>query len=181
MERRKNIFARGADYGALLGIWLAVMALAWIYADMAAPLALLGLFMMVATPVVIFKFQRREFLLAEGKAPFADIWMLGILMIICASLITAVATYVVFKWMRPEFIYTQASLAAQIYESTPELGLTEMATVLRTAIEQGALPSPIQVVMSMFWFTTFTGSVLSAFTAALARMFPINKRNDKTD
>ncbi len=172
MERKKNIFARGADYGALLGIWMAVMALAWIYADLAAPLALLGLFMMVATPVVIYRFQRHEFLASEGKAPFADVWMLGILMIICASLITAVVTYVVFQFMRPEFIYNQATLAAQIYESAPELDLTEVATVLRTAIEQGALPSPIQVVMSMFWFATFTGSVLSAFTAALARMFP---------
>ena len=171
MEQKKNVFGRGADYGAILGMWLTVMALAWIYADKVAPLAVAGLIMAIVTPVVVYRFQSKEYVASGGKAPFADLWMLGILMFICGSLITGLVTYSVFQWLRPEFIRTQAELAAQIYESEPSLGMAEAGKILRDVIEQGALPSPIQMVMSLFWFTTFGGSVLSALTAVLARAF----------
>jgi hydroxyethylthiazole kinase-like sugar kinase family protein len=42
--------------------------------------------------------------------------------------------------------------------------------VLQRAIDTDALPTPIEMVMNMFWLVTFSGCLMSAITAAFAKL-----------
>ncbi|MBP5497833.1 MAG: DUF4199 domain-containing protein [Muribaculaceae bacterium] len=175
VNKERNLFARGADYGAIMGLWLSAMALSFIYVDKVAPLAIVALVMLTLTPVVVYRYQRREWISSQSKATFSDLWMLGILMFICGSLITGAVTYVVLQWIRPDFIMHQAQMALEIYKS-PSLAETQIAPTLESIIKEGLLPTPIQMVMSLFWSTTFMGSLLSALTSAIVRTSKIRRQ-----
>ena len=83
----KNIYARGADDGFLLGVYFVVLASA----------------MAVGVPVVCYIFMRRSQRAAHGLLTFSALWMQGIVTFACGSLIFGAAGLVYLKWIDPQF------------------------------------------------------------------------------
>ena len=71
MEERINPYRRAAENGIPFGAYLSAMAVGSIFADRMPLLALAVLVMMVATPVVVYRFQRRYFIDEQGFTEFA--------------------------------------------------------------------------------------------------------------
>ena len=55
---------------------------------------------------------------------------------------------------------------------------SELLSVLQQAIDEKVLPTPIEMVMSTFWFVTFFGSLVSAVTAWIAQR-PLPERRNR--
>lgn len=169
MEERINPYRRAAENGIPFGAYLSAMAVGSIFADRMPLLALAVLVMMVATPVVVYRFQRRYFIDEQGFTEFAALWMMGIMMFVFGSLIAGLVTYLTATMARPDFIYDQANQVIATYSQLPEFKDSEMVSVLQKMVDEGMLPSPIETVFNMFWAMTFGGAILSAVTALVAQ------------
>lgn len=168
MEDRKSLYRYGAERGLGFGIYMSVVSVCSIYADRVPLFSMVVLLMLIALPVVVYKQQRGWAALQGGVSDYASMWMVGILLFLCGALITALVTYAVLRFSRPTFIYDQAQMALEAYSQFPELRDSQLVGVLRTAIDGGLLPTPIEMVFNSYWFVTFGGCLLSALTAAVA-------------
>ena len=130
----------------------------------------LFLVMLAFGPFVIYRFQRQYFVQENGMTEYSALWMHGILMVIYGALISGAVTLIVLQWVRPTLLYDQAQQFIDICNAAPEMK-TQFGTfvdVVQKMIDEGLMPKPIEVVFSTFWMVTFSGSVLSAITAAFA-------------
>ncbi|MBR6283846.1 MAG: DUF4199 domain-containing protein [Muribaculaceae bacterium] len=170
MEERKSVFKRGAECGLPMGLYMSVMTLATLYSDKASLLSLLFLVMLLMGPVVIYRFQRQYFLQEHGMTEYSALWMLGILMVIYGALISGAVTLVVLQWLRPTLLYDQAQQFLDLCKATPDMQAQfgTFVDVVQKMVDENLLPKPIDTVFSTFWFVAFSGSMLSAITAAFA-------------
>ena len=164
-----NIFKEGAHQGLVMGAYLTVMAVASIYTDKMPLLALFALLMLLCAPIVVYRYQRHTFVSEEGTTLFSSLWMQGIIIVICGALICSAVMYVMLQWVRPDFMASQVEQFIEIYRSQPETANSEIIEVMQKALDQGALPLPIDYAMTGFWLASFLGSVASLFTAAIAQ------------
>lgn len=174
----KSVYRQGAEYGAWFGVYLTVMALAIMYGFTHTILMLVAMAMMVAVPAVVYPMLRRYRSQMRGYAPFASLWMLGLMIFICGSLICGAVTYVWMQYVMPTFIYDQVMAAIDVYKAVPGDSAAEMVRIMETIVERHALPSAMEVVVQMVMLTTFLGSLVSMVLAFILGMRRIPPRND---
>lgn len=168
MNEERSIFKFGAEMGIPVGIYTTLISLATIFSDKFSMLSVVALALLVIGPYFIYRLQRRYVVATECKTEFAHIWMFGIVAIVCGSIITMFTTYMTLEFLRPNYIYDQTQLLIEMYKGVPELKNSEAVTILQQALDKGLLPKPLELTLNMFWMVTFTGSVMSAVTAAFA-------------
>ena len=174
----KSVYRQGAEYGVWFGVYLTVMALAIMYGFTHTILMLAAMAMMVAVPAVVYPMLRRYRSQMRGYAPFASLWMLGLMIFICGSLICGAVTYVWMQYVMPTFIYDQVMAAIDVYKAVPGESAAEMVRIMETIVERHALPSAMEVVVQMVMLTTFLGSLVSMVLAFILGMRRIPPRND---
>ena len=168
-EPKKSIYKRAAEWGLPFGLYIACMGVASIYADYFAPLSIIFILMIMATPLVVYYFQRRRFIEDDGFTEYAGLWMLGILLFIFGSVIASFIIYLVLQYFRPDFMYEQARMVINAYSKIPQASDSEVLRVLQRMVDEKLLPTPIEAVFNAFWFITFFGSLVSAITALIAQ------------
>lgn len=168
-EPKKSIYKRAAEWGLPFGLYIACMGVASIYADYFAPLGIIFILMIMATPLVVYYFQRRRFIEDDGFTEYAGLWMLGILLFIFGSVIASFIIYLVLQYFRPDFMYEQARMVIEAYSKIPQASDSEVLRVLQRMVDEKLLPTPIEAVFNAFWFITFFGSLVSAITALIAQ------------
>ena len=168
-EPKKSIYKRAAEWGLPFGLYIACMGVASIYADYFAPLSIIFILMIMATPLVVYYFQRRRFIEDDGFTEYAGLWMLGILLFIFGSVIASFIIYLVLQYFRPDFMYEQARMVIEAYSKIPQASDSEMLEILQKMVDRRLLPTPIETVFNAFWFITFGGCLVSAVTALVAR------------
>lgn len=169
MEQKKSIFTRAAEWGIPFGLYLTCAALASIFADWFAPLSYIFLILLLATPVVVYYFQRRKFIEDDRFTEYAGLWMMGIMLFILGAIVSGFIVYLVLQYFRPEFMYEQAQAVIKAYSEVPEMRDSELLHILQRTVDERLLPSPIETVFNAFWFISFGGSLTSAITALLAQ------------
>ena len=168
-EPKKSIYKCAAEWGLPFGLYLSCMGVASIYADYFAPLSIIFILMIMATPLVVYYFQRRRFIEDDGFTEYAGLWMLGILLFIFGSVIASFIIYLVLQYFRPDFKYEQARMVIEAYSKIPQASDSEVLRVLQRMVDEKLLPTPIEAVFNAFWFITFFGSLVSAITALIAQ------------
>ena len=168
-EPKKSIYKRAAEWGLPFGLYIACMGVASIYADYFAPLSIIFILMIMATPLVVYYFQRRRFIEDDGFTEYAGLWMLGILLFIFGSVIASFIIYLVLQYFRPDFMYEQARMVIEAYSKIPQASDSEVLRVLQRMVDEKLLPTPIEAVFNAFWFVSFFGSLSSAVTALIAQ------------
>lgn len=175
-ELKLSVYKRGGDDGFVFGIYLVVMFFATAY-SMAVPFAgLLSTLMMLAVPVVMYRFLRRTYVAFGGKLTFSELWLQGIVTFFCGGLISGLVAVVFMRWIQPDFIVSQANAAIKIWEESGLPQGQEMADVLRKAIEQKMIPSSIQLVIEMLWLQVFSGSILSIVLSLIIRSIKMKSK-----
>lgn len=168
-ESKKSIYQQAGEWGVPFGLYMSCTAIASIFADWFLPLHFLFMVLLLGTPFVTYYFQRRRFIQDDGFTEYSGLWMLGILLFILGTLICSFIVFLVLQYIRPSFIYDQAQAAVDLYKTLPQMKDSEMLKTLQFAIDEKLLPTPIEMVTSIFWFVTFTGSLVSALTALIAQ------------
>ena len=169
MEQNKSIFQRASQWGVPFGLYLSCAAVTSIFADYFAPLSVLFMVLLLATPVVVYYFQRRKFIEDDGFTEYAALWMLGILLFILGAVIASFIIYLVLQYGRPNFMYDQAQAVIDAYSKIPQMKDSELLHVIRRMVDENLLPTPIEAVFNAFWFVSFFGSLSSAVTALIAQ------------
>lgn len=173
-------YRRGAEDGLTFAIYLVVMFFASIYTTKVALLSLLVILMMLGVPFVIYRYLRRAFVADRGTSLMSALWMHGIMIFLCGSLLAGAVEVVWLRWIDPTYIVDQLHSVIDLYENSGWDRGEEMAEVLQRMIDNSLVPSAISIVMEMIWLSVFTGSLLSALISLLVRARPIGPA-DKTN
>lgn len=175
MTEKKSIYQLAAEAGLPFGLYLACAGVASVFTDWFPPLAFVFLGLLVATPMLVYRFQRRKFIEDDGFTEYAALWMMGIMLFILGGVVASFIVYMVLQFGRPNFMYEQAQTVINAYKDIPEMRDSEMLQVIRRMVDENLLPRPIEVVFNAFWFIAFGGSILSAITALVAQR-PLPRR-----
>lgn len=167
MEKKKNIFQLAGEWGFPFGLYMGCAGTASIYSDLYPVLSLVFVAMLAGIPLVVYRLQRRKFIEDDGFTEYSGLWMLGIMLFICGTIVSSLVIALVLQYARPDFMYVQAGRTIEMMGGQAQYA--EVKQVLQRMIDEQLMPSGVDVVMSMFWFITFGGSVLSALTALIAR------------
>lgn len=177
MEKKKTVFQLAAENGISCGLYLSIIFLIIIYGNESFIFSTIGLAMIFAIPLVLFRYMRKYYLQQQDEiAGFSQIWTLGTLSFLCGSLICATVSYFWLEFITPDFIYEQAQAALAAYEQIDELKNNELTTALRNAIENNALPTAIEFVFQMLWMSFSVGVILSMLLAPFAKIGRRNKQ-----
>ena len=169
METKKSIYQRASEWGIPFGLYLACAAVASVFVDWFAPLSLIFFILCLATPFIIYYFQRRKFIEDDGFSEYSELWMLGILLVIFGTILASFIVFLVINYGRPNYMYDQARQVIQAYNEIPEMRDSEFLRILQRMVDEHRLPSPIETVFNAFWFITSGGCVISAITALVAQ------------
>ena len=168
-QPKKSIFRRASEWGIPFGLYLALAGIASLFADHSVVLNFIFMLMLIGTPLLVYRYQRRMFIEDNGFTEYAGLWMLGIMLFIMGAVIASFIVYLVLQYGRPTFMQEQAQMVIDAYSQIPQMQDSEMLHVIQRMVDEHLLPSPIEVVFNAYWFITCGGSFLSAITALLAR------------
>lgn len=166
-EQQKSVFQRGASTGLYFGLYLSALFFAMAYSMSVPGLSLLALVMMAVVPVIIYKSLRRMYVEELGLSLFSGLWMYGILIFLCGSLISALVSMAFLKWIQPDFIAEQIQMSIDILRASKIAQGEETAKMLEMMRDGGMIPSVAEMSVRMISFNVFSGSLLSMIVSAL--------------
>lgn len=168
--RQRSPYKRGADYGAVFGVYLSALFLITAYSLEVPGLGLASFMLMLFVPFIIYYMLRRSYVADYGKTIFSSLWMEGIMIFACGSLIASVVAFVFMRWIQPDYLERTLRMVIDTYNSgvMGERG-HEVAEILQAAIDQKRLPKPIELVVDMMWLEVFSGSILSMLMTLLVQ------------
>ena len=103
-DSKKSIYQQAGEWGVPFGLYLSCTAVTSIFADWFMPLQFLFLILLLGTPLVVYYFQRRRFILDDGFTEYAGLWMLGIMLFILGTLICSLIVFLELQYVRPTYI-----------------------------------------------------------------------------
>ncbi len=161
----KSVYKRGAEDGLRFGIYLSVLYMAMI-AGASYSLASLAAFVMIAAvPLIVYRFLHRGYVAEYETSTFSSMWLHGIVIFFCGSMLAGVVLLVYLRWINPDFVVNTLQRAIELYDSIDVPQAKETAKVLRQVIEQKLVPTPIEIVAQLIWLAVFSGSLLSMILA----------------
>lgn len=175
----KNVYRQGAEDGMSFGVLLTMISLAFIYSGASSVISVLAVVLLLLPPVALYWFQHRYATKVDKNADISALWMLGLMISLCGSLICGAVTYAWLQYVEPTFIYDQVQGAINVWKQVPEMSGDPMLSDMQHAIDGGLLPSPIEFVMNMILLTTFLGSLQSLLLGVVVRF--LTKTKDKTN
>lgn len=164
-----SAYRQGADTGFYFGLYLSALFFAMAYSVNFPVLSIVSFILMLGVPVIIYRWLRIYYCRLYGHALFSALWMYGIMIFLCGSLIAAAVSVIYMKWIHPDFMTEQIDASLAILDSSPLPQAKETAETMRLLREHGMLPGPVEISIRMISFNVFTGSMLSALMALLAR------------
>ena len=165
---KKSIYKYASECGVPVGIYLTIMSMCLLM-SVRVPLLASLLFPLA----IIFPFYLGYFIKRIGKKEssymkFSSLWLGGIYTVIFGTLICMFFSALYIVYVEPGFVQAyclsiidniSASPVADEYKGQMEL--------LKDAMEARLLPSGLDFVTSMGWFTAFAGSIISLVIAAI--------------
>ncbi len=165
----KNIYARGADDGFRLGLYLSVMFFLAV-ASLSVPLLNMAVVVMaLGVPVLTYVFLRRTHVAAHGMTVFSALWMQGITTFACGSLLFGAVSLIYMRWINPGFMLDVLNAGVDYYSAAGTEGAKAIADELQRIINSKAIPTPLNVTFGWMWLGMFSGSLLSMLVAAVVK------------
>lgn len=156
------IYRLGAGSGVWMGLAFCLLAVCF-FASVKVPDLSVLLFVLVLLIIPLEIFLMRRFALRSPSfRSVSALWMFGIVTFICGSLIAALFSAVYMIYIEPGFIHHYFDHTLDLLKQT---GNTDQYETLQTF--RNVLPGPMDFVETMFWTSTFFGSVLSLLLALL--------------
>lgn len=157
----------GADDGFYFGLYLAVMFLAMFYSITIPIFSVIVVLMIVVTPIIVYFALRRTFLLDGKRTPMGSLWMQGIVMFFCGSLISGLVAFFMMRIVDPGWLHRVLEISVETIESLPGNAYDETYELLRNMLDHNILPTPIQMVFESVWSAVLIGSLVSLICSLL--------------
>jgi len=165
VNRPRSIFRRAAEGGVTLGVLFICIFLLETIAS-----SLTGLFafaLMAYVPVHVYRKVKSTYVAAHGLTTFSGLWLEGILLFVCGSIILALGTFIFMRLLAPGYLPAMTDQIAMFLTNNPQLldsGISQQQlTKYFTSIR------PIDISMTLMWSAAFTGSIASLVIAAIVK------------
>ncbi len=169
MEQNISVYKRGASDGAIFGIIMIALFFSSIFVIDVPVLILVTILIMLAVPFVVYKFLRKHFVQSQGYATFSELWLHGIIIFACGSLISGLVAFIFLRWIQPDFMIDQMNTIINLNQSIGDDDAEEATHLLQQMIDNKLVP----IVIQTSFLCVFTGSILSMLVALIARSISI--------
>jgi hypothetical protein len=152
--RKKYRYA--ADYGLILGGYIAVFFLLDYLFPNSTLFGLLNSAGFFATPVVVYQLAKRYRDKAMGGyIRFYQVWSFGVWLFLFAALIMSVFYYVRFRFLQPDFVATSFNQAIQLMEQM-KYSQEQIDKLIAFGV-----PTVPEIVLGYLWSYILGGAILS--------------------
>ncbi len=153
----KSVYKYAAEAGLPIGIYLIGMSACVLFSLSMPALPMLVPLLALGFPVLLGYYMKRSAL-----------WLFGIYSVIFGTLICSLFSALYLVVINPGFIASYVSTTLSTIEASPVAAeYVDMTTVMRSALESRRLPSGMQFVTTIGWFSCFVGSMLSMLLAGI--------------
>ncbi len=177
MNPYKSPYKRGADDGAWFGICLSLIFITTVLSQSFPLLGMVSLGLMVCVPALVYMALRRSYTSDRYNTTLSALWMQGIMMFLCGSLISGLVSIIYLKWINPGYIHQLILTAIDAYRQTKDAQLAEIADGLQMMIDSGAVPTAPSLVFASIWTSVLTGSILSLIMGLIVRTRHAGRRS----
>lgn len=165
MNRPKSIFRRAAEGGVTLG---ALFVCIFLLETAASPLTgLLSLGLMIYVPVYVYRKLKSTYFAAHGLMTFSGLWLEGILLFVCGSIILAFGTLIFMKWLVPGYLPAMTEQVVLFLRHNPQI--TDSTVSPEQLASYFSSIRQIDISMTLLWAAAFTGSIASLAIAAFVK------------
>lgn len=180
--QKKSIYKYASEAGIPTGLYLSIMSACLLLSVKIPSLPILILPLGLGFPFLLWFLMKRIGTLEPSYYKFSSLWLGGIYTVIFGSLIAMFLSAIYVVTVEPSFVYLYVTNALDTIEATQMSGQYEASIrLMREAIDAHLLPSSLEFLSTMAWFTCFAGSILSLVIALLlsktrskiTRQFPI--------
>lgn len=158
---RKSLLMYSMEGGVWLGLYLILCFACNVGAFYVAGLSIVALLLYVAVPYVLYRIILRYHRNSHIVNFFSVNWMIGVLLFIFASLISAIPEYVFYQYIDPQYLSAVVEDTLAQLDTLGWMQEDEAMAEVRKMSDEGTLPSTIQMTISQMWSKMFIGSLLS--------------------
>ena len=166
--QKKSIYKYASEAGLPAGLYLTLMSACLLMSVKIPALPLLILPLGIGFPFVLFNLMKRIAKSETSYSKFSSLWLGGIYTVIFGTLICMFLSALYITFVEPGFVHIYVDNALKAIESSPMADQYESSIILmREAMEARILPSGLEFLTTMAWFTCFIGSILSLMIAMI--------------
>ena len=164
----KSVYKYAAEAGLPIGIYLIGMSACVLFSLSMPALPMLVPLLALGFPVLLGYYMKRLAKACPSYGKFSALWLFGIYSVIFGTLICSLFSALYLVVINPGFIASYVSTTLSTIEASPVAAeYVDMTTVMRSALESRRLPSGMQFVTTIGWFSCFVGSMLSMLLAGI--------------
>lgn len=166
----KTIYTRGADDGLWMGLYISAAMALIVGSIYMTALQIPSIVVALGVPFLTYFFLRRTHVAAHGMTVFSALWMQGIVMFACASIVFGGVAFVYLRFVNPDFIHELLVYLASFYDSVDDANAKAIGDELRMIVDSNAAPRPAVLVLGEMWSVMFSGSLLSMLVSFIVRI-----------
>lgn len=165
----KSVYTAGAEDGLVMGPLMALTAICWGASTYHPFCVIPAVVLAVAVPVFAYLFLARTYKAQPEVSTFSALWLQGICLFFFGALIMAVVVYGVIRLWCPTFMVDQITNFISLYSAVDDPVARQSVEMMETLLREGALPSPIEIVLELIYGAVFSGSLLSMVFSLIIR------------
>lgn len=164
--QKKSIYKYASEAGLPAGLYLAVMSACLLLSVKFPGLPLVLFPLALGFPFILWMLMKRISREEPSYNKFSSLWLGGIYTVIFGTLICMFLSAIYIVVFEPGFVHLYVSNAIQAVESTPMADqYAPTIKLMKEAMDAHLLPSGLEFLTTMAWFTCFAGSILSLVLA----------------
>lgn len=164
--QKKSIYKYASETGVPAGLYLTLMSACLLMSVKIQALPVLLLPLGLGFPILLWFLMKKISKAEPGYNKFSSLWLGGIYTVIFGTLICMFLSALYIVFVEPNFVAMYVGNALEAMEASPLGGEYEASiNLMREAMAAHLLPSGLEFLTSMAWFTCFCGSLLSLVVA----------------
>lgn len=177
-EPIKSIFKFSSELGLWMGLYLFLMSACLLASVHLPSVIMLLLPLALGMPVVMYFLLARMRNEAPQYRTFTATWLGGTWICIFGSLICAALSALWITLFDPDFVAEYISHCLELARTANlPAEYSRMADAIEESVKKGRVPSPMEWVFSMIWFTIFAGLIVSFILSLIMNL----RRSPKPD
>lgn len=166
--QKKSIYKYASEAGLPVGLYLTLMSACLLLSVKIPALPMLILPLGLGFPFLLWAMMKKIVREEPSYNKFSSLWLGGIYTVIFGCLICMFLSAMYIVFFEPNFVNLYVGNALMAVESSPMAAEYESSIrLMKEAMDAHILPSGLEFLTTMAWFTCFCGSVLSLVLAAL--------------
>ncbi|MCH5227559.1 MAG: DUF4199 domain-containing protein [Muribaculaceae bacterium] len=166
--QKKSIYKYASEAGLPAGLYLTLMSACMLLSIKVPALPVLILPLGIGFPILLWSLMKKISREEPAYNKFSSLWLGGIYTVIFGTMICMFLSALYIVLVEPSFVHLYVNNALIAVESSPLAGEYEASIeMMRKAIDAHVLPSGLEFLTTLAWFTCFCGSILSLFLALL--------------